>query len=357
MALDDFAPASETPGQSPDGPQPPAQSAQAEQPTDEDLFNFPAPLAEPTAAADPSEDATGDDLMSDPPATETASLPKTEIECTGLDPELDIDVFDFPPLDLSSLGVEPEPEPDLPIEASIEAATQSVHALLQDDLGDTLVQPPAATELGNDLASADSPRGAGAPASYAHAPEPVDLAQAQMQAQYQYQAQLAAQGAPLRVAVPAAASPKALWVLTGAVVVFLVGLLAIAWRATSSFQQQIEQVRAEVSTTTAELQRETAGELQQIVQMQGQLLRSAPQNTAEVERIPAMESPHETVLTVAREAIAGGRFADARRMLFTLLAEADRFPVESREDMERRASFLIAASHKREAESLPENVE
>jgi len=347
MALDDFAPASETPGQNPDGALPNAQ------PADEDLFNFPAPLAEPTATAEQPEAATGDDLMSDPPATEAPALPKTDIECTGLDPELDVDVFDFPPLDLSSLGVEPEPE--LPIEDSIEAATQSVHALLQDDLGDTLVQPPASTQLGNDLASSDSANASGAQSSYAQAPEAADLAQAQIQAQYQ--AQLAAQAAPMRVAVPAAASPKALWVLTGAVVVFLVGLLAIAWRATSSFQQQIEQVRADVSTSTAQLQRETADELQQIVALQGQMLRSTPQNTAEVERIPAMESPHETVLTVAREAIAKGRFADARRMLFTLLAEADRFPVESREDMERRASFLIAASHKREAETLQEIVE
>lgn len=343
MALDDFAPASGLPGPSPDGPQPDVQPNA--HPADEDLFSFPAPIAEPgDAAAVPqaaaSDRTTDDDLMSDPPAAKPV---ETEIECTGLDPELDVDIFGFPPLDLSSLGVEEESVPE--IEDSIEAATQSVHAMLQDDLSDSMQD----VATGHDLEFGELPPAQPTAEQLSAAPTPQETVFAQPQ--YQVQA------APVQFALPAGVGgSKALWVLTGAAVLFMFGLLAIAWRATSSFQQQIEQVRAEVSTSNAQIQRETAGELQQIVELQGELLRAAPQGTAEVERIPAMESPHETVLTVAREAIATGRFADARRMLFTLLAEADRFPVDSREDMERRASFLIAASHKREAETLQENV-
>ena len=338
MALDDFAPASEIPEPNPDSPL--AKAGEA----DEDLFNFPAAAPEAGPEAPAADAESGEDLMADPPAK--AEPVKTEIECTGLDPELDVDVFDFPPLDLSSLGVE---EPEAPLEETIEAATQSVHALLQDDLGDSTNLELDAPHFDDDLEDLPS-----AAAQATAAPQSQEFAPHTGPQPNQPQAI----ATPVHVAVPAGGgSSKALWVMTAGLLVFLFGLLAIAWRATSSFQQQIEQVRAEVTTNTAEIQRETADELERIVAMQGQLLRGAGQGVDEPQLIPAMESPAATVMTVAQEAIEQGRFADARRMLFTLLAEADRYPAESREEMERHAGFLIAASHKHEAQTLPEDVQ
>ena len=358
MALDDFAPASDLPEPKPLAPEPQAPDL------DEDLFDFAALQAEQepeggavqAAAGEASREDDGDDLMAEPQetASDAGADPQSKARdlssvCSGLDPELDVDIFNFPPLDLTSLGISPGEVEPAAVEQSIEAATRSVHDLLNEDLDAPRSAPTTHPYAGSDVDFDDSEEELVGQHEHDHQREPRPR-----------QAEPGTAPTAPQLVLPQGYAPgasKAVWVLTAAVVVFMFGLLAIAWRATSSFQQQIEQVRSDVKETTAQLQRETAGELQQIVQIQSDLIRGGSSGEARREPIPAMDAAHDTALAAARESIAIGRFAEARRTLFMLLAEADRFPPESRDELERKAAFLIATSHKREAETLREDVE
>jgi hypothetical protein len=304
MALDDFSPASDLPEPQLDAPRSPMADG------GDDLFDF-------------DEAAT--------PAPQEAAAPEAQEgprACTGLDPELDVDLFGFPPMDLSSLGI-PASAPG--VEDQLDAAAQSVEDLLQDELVDDepFIEAPAPERP--QAIPAEPPA-----APVAAAPAPVT-----------------APAGPLPTApvvVASAPASSAIWVLTASVVLFLFGMLGVAWRATSNFQQGLEQVRTEVDRSADRIGERTASELRELVAEQ----TAARSEASAGPRIPALEPLHETSLTLAEEAVSEGRFADARRTLFQLLAEADRLPATDRTAVERRAAFLIAESHKLEADSLQE---
>mgnify|MGYP006928156294 FL=1 len=333
MGLDDFAPATK------------ANSL------DEDLFDFPpmempaAPQAEADAGpgADSAAGASAGDASA--PAAPPAKEP---IVCTGLDPELDEDLFGFPPMDLSSLGIV-QGKPD--IEESIDMAAQQVNNLLEDDLGDIVHEAQAEEMAAESAAQAPGTQAAPAQAASQQAAPVAGQAPAQMIAP-----------AAMQVAYPtvavASGSPKALWVLTAGVILFMVGILSIAWRATSVFQQQIQAVRSDVEATTNELRVSTTDSIKELAALERELLRNQldaakqGRDSQKVYEGLAIQAPHEVVLSVATEAIEAGKFPEARKMLFNLLAEADNHPAAGRDEMERRANFLIARSHKDQAESM-----
>lgn len=342
MGLDDFAPASK-----------------AAVNLDEDLFDFPPleipepPKAEEPASAEaaPAAEASAE---SAPASAQAAQQPGA---CTGLDPELDEDIFEFPPLDLSSLGLAADGSPSTEVEQSIDAAAQVVSDLLEDDLSDIMRDAHVEqkkSEAANRQATAVEPEQvAAATAQAPAAAAPQVAAPAPLQ---QVAPQMMAAPVGLHTVAVAAPPSKAMMVLTGATIFFMVGLLGIAWRATTSFQQQIRSVSQSVEAGTAQLQNATTSSLDELARIERELLLNQMQ-AAQVnhlpgtpQAIPPMAAPYETILEVARQAIASARFEDARRMLFTLLAEADRFPADARESLERDASFLIAASHKAEAQ-------
>ncbi|MCE9593733.1 MAG: hypothetical protein K8S98_06035 [Planctomycetes bacterium] len=72
------------------------------------------------------------------------------------------------------------------------------------------------------------------------------------------------------------------------------------------------------------------------------------------ERIPSqldVRPEGEETLDAAHEAIERGDFAGARRMLWGLLAVADRWAPSRRDDLEARATFTIADSYRLEADT------
>ncbi|MFT7670498.1 MAG: hypothetical protein ACI8X5_003207 [Planctomycetota bacterium] len=157
------------------------------------------------------------------------------------------------------------------------------------------------------------------------------------------------------------ASSKAVWVFVGVSTIFMLGLLVILWSFLSAFQNQTEQPPAQIQTVVAPSQPFPAAA--QIVQKATRQIEPLADSRVEQEssfsradRKPTkLEAPHETVLVVAKGAITEGRFIEARRMLFTLLAEVDRVPPDSRQVTEQEASLLIARSYKAEAMSLQES--
>ncbi|MFT7487040.1 MAG: hypothetical protein ACI9F9_002899, partial [Candidatus Paceibacteria bacterium] len=219
MGLDDFAPA-----------------ASAEENLDEDLFDFPPmnipepPRAEVEVVA---EVATDDLDLSEEGSTAVAKEAKGRATCTGLDPKLDADLFGFPPLDLSSLGAA-EPE-QLDAELAVAGGGPSVADFLEDDLGDIMrdaheeqertTVPAAQGSIVQPVAAAASVASAPVAAAASVASAPVAAAPAAM-------------AAPVQVHTVAAAGPpsKLMLVMTAATILFMCGLLGIAWRATSTFQ-------------------------------------------------------------------------------------------------------------------------
>lgn len=337
MGLDDFAPA-----------------AKAADDLDLDLFDFPPmvlpdpPQAEVAEEAEVTAEATDADGAAASEAAPAPAAAKPAVGCTGLNAELDVDIFDFPPIDLTSIGIGPGETAPEGIEESIDSAAQSVADFLEDDLGD-IVQEAQAQAAPAPAAATAAPATSDVPAAQATAPAPAPVAMpAQGVAQVAYQ--------PIAVAGP---SPKALWVLTAAVILFMVGLLGIAWRATSSFQEQIQQVRNDVQASAQQLQSATTSSIRDLTEVENALLvnQLAAAKLERDVRAPqqglSIEAPHTVALAVATQAMDMGRYVEARRMLFNLLAEADSISSSSdRESMERDALFLIANSHKQEAESL-----
>jgi hypothetical protein len=335
MGLDDFAPA-----------------PKAADDLDVDLFDFPPMVLPEPPQAEVSEEPKAQVEVA---RVETTSPARAEAPkatpadgCTGLDPELDVDLFDFPPIDLSSIGITPAQTTPSAIEESIDSAAQSVSDFLEDDLGD-MVQTARAEQAPlvpvPQAAPAPAVAPAAAPAAATAIPQttPVPVA-----APVAY--------TPIAVAGP---SPKALWVLTAAVILFMVGLLGIAWRATSSFQQQIQQVRSDVQASTKQLQATTTSSIKELAEVENALLLNqinaskSNRDARSPQKGLDIQDPHTVTLAVATNAIEMGHYSDARRMLFSLLAEADGIPsTAKREEMERQSLFLIANSHKLEAQSL-----
>lgn len=338
MGLDDFAPAGAIPA-----PTPPTR---ADSKLDEDLFDFP-PMELPHVPAPEVE--TSEALESNEPVAEAApaSQPAAPKVCTGLDPALDEDLFGFPPMDLSGLGINPDGTLSVELELSIDQAAQSVTDLLEDDLGD--IVRDAHKEQQAAVKAQDKP--APAPAAQAAVPAPAPN-QGQVQAQVQPPQFAPTNQVPAQGGWSGPSSPKAMWVLTGATVCFMFGLLGIAWRATSSFQQQIQGVREEVQLNNTRLQAATSQNFDDLSKMERDLRDQikTTQSAGTSGAIEPMARPHDIAMEVARQSIASGRPADARRMLYKLLAEADNHPADTREAMEREASFLIAECHKVEAE-------
>jgi len=187
-------------------------------------------------------------------------------------------------------------------------------------------------------------------------------------------AQPPAQAAPTLLGL--GASSRALWVFTGASILFMIGVLMIAWNLSSAFEKQLQVARAQSPDSQSPEARQaiqqdpaqhyppdTNQDVERIddpsalSSTDGSAVRLPRQPRESSKTLADLEAPHESVLVVAESAIADGRFIEARRLLFGLLAEIDRIPADSRARAEERATFLIAGSHKAEAELLLENPE
>jgi hypothetical protein len=337
MGLDDFAAADDA----------------AFDPND-DLFEMPSDEGpgegDSKSPARPHEPSRGreHDVLDSLDAPLPSRSPHADI-CSGLDPELDEDLFGFPPLDLSSLGIEDEPLLRGPLAERAQHTSKLVTDLLDDDLGDMIreTHEEQQRELGETPEDVDDPR----------APLPSEHEEDTRRGSGTSKPRAAAGAqAPGTTYAVVAASQRPLWVLTAGVIVFMLGLLGIAWRATSSFQTQIEQVQADVRSTSERLQQSASVSNTHLAQLEAELGRnrsaaqSDPRGARTAAKAPPMEAPHDMTLEVALGLVDSQRFVDARRMLFSLLATADRLPAEHRSRVEEEARFLIARSYAAEAD-------
>ena len=325
MAMDDFAPA---------GPE------QLRDELDQDLFDFP-PMEEPKQSAPaPAPEASAPAAA--PAAAAAASPAAPTGGYTGMDEDLDIDIFDFPPLVDSSRSEAPVIAGG-DIEASIEQAAKAVSDLLEDDLGEMI----AVHE--RDMAERDTVDAPAVAPSAPSAPAPVAAPVATP----------APAAAPAAVTVSAAPS-KVQWVLVGALIVFMVGVLGIAWRLTSSFSDSLERVRDDVELGNQALESQNAEQMRRIAELQRELLAqqalASQQATAspEAPRQFTARTPAELTILAAEASIESGEFAAARQMLFRDLASADSMPVDQRESTVQRMELLIAQSFELQARQLQE---
>ena len=334
MGLDDFTAAGET-GFDPD----------------EDLFDFPvvgsteAPLEQASKIEGMPEgpedilDTVDAPLPSVPDSPEPQGSSRSSEEEAGLDEDL----FGFAPVE--------QAEASASAQASTPAAPRQGHKpkldadLLEDSLDDMIRETEEEQERAARTVTSAADAAVPLPG------QPTALDSATEAAQYP-SAQLASM--PL-----SRSSQPVAWVIAGAVVVFLAGLLVIAWRATSSFHSQLEGVRSEVQATTDEIQHSATESQAQIARLEAELERSRQAVLAggsagpATTRIQSIEAAHSRDLLVAEQLLESGQFAECRRVLFTLLAEADRLPAEDRDPAEEEALFLSARSYLMEAELLP----
>jgi len=320
---------------------------------DEDLFDFPV-VGSTETSAESAHQAEGtpelpEDILDtvDAPLPSLAAADSPESSGSSYSSEtgsdLDEDLFGFPPIE----------RPGPPAAAQSESSANSPEVrepkldadLLEDSLDDMIRETEAEQErVAESVASAVErttplPEQPSAPNTTQQAPQFLP---------------------PQVAAVPLPTSPQPVaWVMAGTVVVFLAGLLIIAWRATSTFQSQLEGVRSEVQATTDEIQQSATESQAQIARLEAELEKARQAALADgspgaaMTHLQSIEAAHSRDLLVAEQLLEAGQFAECRRVLFTLLAEADRLPAEDREHAEEEARFLATRSYLREAELLP----
>lgn len=328
MAMDDFASASD--------PKAPGKEIDL----DEDLFDFP-PIETEEASAASVEAAPAEAAPAPTAAPETTSAPSPTAASpsaaasagyTGMDPDLDVDIFDFPPIEDDAA---PPSIAGGDLEASLDEAAETVHTLIEDDLGEMIQEHHE--ELERQKVEAEAPPAPPEP----EAPQP-------------------AASTPTPASLPAVAvsagSSRTQQVLVGAVILFMVGVLSIAWRLTSTFSQSLERVRDDVEAGNRTLSEQSLAQLQRIDELEAELVeqqrRAARAETEGHAAVPAMRSPIDLTLLSAESAIEDGDFAAAREILYGDLASIDALPTEMRAGAAERMEFMIARSYELEARRL-----
>jgi len=336
MALDDFATASEM------GVEPGAVDL------DEDLFDFPLQQSMESLVAEEGGGRTASsaapppvehhDVHEPPPATAAATT------FTGLDPELDEDLFGFPPMESPGQA---RPAPRV-APTPAEAAAAQVADFLEDDL-DALIGEAEVEERAK-AAPAAQPRAAAPPVAPVSTAPPA----------------APAQGVPLFVPpggqlAPVAvgsSDPRIAWALTAAALVFVLGILGIAWRAVSGMGSAWERMQGTVEEGNRRMTAQLELTMRRQLEMEAELLHQkklaaeAAASLPEAQKPRELMAPHELSLLVAEEAIGAGEFEEARRVLYNLLATADRLDEEDRAEAEERAAFLVGRTYQAEAEHL-----
>lgn len=145
--------------------------------------------------------------------------------------------------------------------------------------------------------------------------------------------------------IPTTARGRLLEVLAVAFLVLNTGLVLFAWQANSSFHDTLEAVTRNVSETLA------AGRSAQAPVVVPMPVPDAGAATPNEAPSPLTDYSIES-LEAARELLAAGRYMDARRRLYRLLANADAAGIEPRVTTE--AEFLIAESYELQGRALAE---
>lgn len=145
-------------------------------------------------------------------------------------------------------------------------------------------------------------------------------------------------------ALPSTARGRLLEVLALAFLVLNTGLVLFAWQANSSFHDTLESVTRTVSEALA------AGQgTREVTVVRPPVAGPAPT----LDEAPSALTDYSLEsLEAARELLAAGRYMDARKRLYRLLASADAAGLEPRVATE--AEFLIAESYELQGRALAE---
>lgn len=153
--------------------------------------------------------------------------------------------------------------------------------------------------------------------------------------------------APFSAALPTTARGRLLEVLAIAFLVLNTGLVLFAWQANSSFHDTLEAVTRTVSETVA------AGRGNGEPVVVRVPVPTSGGVAVDVDEAPSALADYSLEsLESARELLTAGRFMDARRRLYRLLASADSAGIEPRVATE--AEFLIAESYELQGRALAE---
>jgi|GEM_PF-2634812 len=336
MSLDDFAPAGE-----PDEPL---------DDLDEDLFDFP-PVDVPEASARPEESGTDElDAMLDETSPALPASEPVQETAGSIDMQLEEeDLLDAPPAQAPDDAVE-RPSPEAPTPA-VEAPTPPPAAGGIDDEVEQIMR-----EAKEEQRKAEERRQKNKPA-----PETTEATQPVVEpAPALPVASTEAAAVPVQVPVLATGGSPALWVLTALSACFMAGLLFIAWNFTTAYERRLDARPMDSGVAQVEPPPTRGPETTlEVPERHPERDEDSQSETARRsdEAIPALDTFHDSVLAVADSAIEDGRFHEARRMVYALLAKLDRLPPEEREGVERRAAYLIAFSHEAEADHLRESLQ
>ncbi|HPF12704.1 MAG: hypothetical protein H6830_09555 [Planctomycetes bacterium] len=321
-------------------------------PEDEDLFDFPVS----PAYADAQQPAAGGVPQPSEGAPKSVAQPKATEAQVGalLDPELDEDLFDFEPL---YQATQPRVDPN----ALIDLETT-------DDVP-LVVEPQPVAASANPLPTAQAPKSA-------------SKAQETPQLAPQSAPQSAPQAAPRarqRTTTSESTIPAAMWVppqidlgpepkrgrlielLALSFLVINSALVLLAWRAGDHFRETLAAVTRTVSDAVADGHAQGQAS-QPLVFGSGSQMGSAPvQPDVTTTEVIKQESPREQApsdlldlpqasLDLARERIRKGRYAEARRDLFRLLANRDRTALS--DAMVVEAETLVAEAFAAQAQEV-----
>lgn len=240
--------------------------------------------------------------------------------------DLDLDLFDFPVIEMTLEGVkEVKPED---VAASTEAVVSAA------------VATPAAVEAAKPAASAPAPAApAGDVAAVAKA---VALVESIERAAPELLAPAAATSGPSRPNW----NQKAVLALGGLVLLLNAGIGLLAWRTTTTVGAGVETMREELALNADRLARQNE-RIAELARQRDAAVAAAADATAP---LPALEAFDATALRLARQEIDLGRAADARLRINRLLARIDAVDADRRADVEAEAVYLLAQSLQSQAD-------
>lgn len=125
-------------------------------------------------------------------------------------------------------------------------------------------------------------------------------------------------------------------------------LILLAWRASSSFQETLARVTAEVNETLAAHGREpSAVDPARAPQVAARAVAGLPARPA-----GQLEDLQAQSVRIARGLVAEGRYMDARRQLYLLLANRDMAPLDRA--LAAEAEYLVAETYELQGRALAE---
>lgn len=160
----------------------------------------------------------------------------------------------------------------------------------------------------------------------------------------------AASAAPVVIAAPA--SSRALWVIAAAALLLNVGLFAFIWQNSRAVEATLLEVRAERTRPITISQSSVPSPVAALPLTDAPI---ADSTTPRRQQAAPFEPTEEVALRLAREELAAGKPADARRRLFGVLATIDGLEPARREPIEAAASFLVAETFRDQAANHAED--